>query len=539
MKTSPRYNRVKAVPKEFRVYGPPGCGKTTDLLTRATKALDIYGAGEVSICSLTKAAAAEVSSRGVNLPKDSVSTLHARCKRELGAGAPAETLARDFARVHPQWAGAAFIPERYTRGVKSDGDTETLAEALVAGNGVTALERVNIHRQRMTPMKLWSRDDVAFFSKWNSWMKSEGLLDYTGYLEEALRRDALPFQQVVFVDEAQDHTPLQLAVLRSWSASFLILTGDDDQNLYEWSGADPQAFFGLPLPEGRETVLSQSYRVPRAVHRVALEFIERAHHRVPKVYLPRDAEGKVTRSRLSLADIKVSGRLPDRLDESLAEGRSSMLLTACRYMTDPLVETLVENRIPFHNPYRPDDKKWNPLREWSRKIDALLIPSRGGMWTGKDIQEFLPLLVSEGVFIRNGRVTMEAIGHRSRDTKMPVAAVEDLLEPHALKAIMEGDLNFVLHHCPKKTETNWRFQWAMDRALNGEGDPQVIVGTVHSVKGGEADDVFLFPDRSAAGYSQGQSPEGYDAALRLLYTGMTRARDTLTLMNGSDTKAMW
>ena len=36
--------------------------------------------------------------------------------------------------------------------------------------------------------------------------------------------------------------------------------------------------------------------------------------------------------------------------------------------------------------------------------------------------------------------------------------------------------------------------------------PKVIVGTIHSVKGGEADVVYLFPDLSAAGDAQYARP---------------------------------
>jgi superfamily I DNA/RNA helicase len=59
-------------------------------------------------------------------------------------------------------------------------------------------------------------------------------------------------------------------------------------------------------------------------------------------------------------------------------------------------------------------------------------------------------------------------------------------------------------------------------------EPQVVVGTIHSVKGGEADVVYLFPDLSRAGDEQYQiagSPR--DSVIRVFYVGATRARETL------------
>ena len=58
--------------------------------------------------------------------------------------------------------------------------------------------------------------------------------------------------------------------------------------------------------------------------------------------------------------------------------------------------------------------------------------------------------------------------------------------------------------------------------------PKVIVGTIHSVKGGEADIVYLFPDLSQAGdsqYKRDGAPR--DSVIRVFYVGATRARETL------------
>jgi len=67
-----------------------------------------------------------------------------------------------------------------------------------------------------------------------------------------------------------------------------------------------------------------------------------------------------------------------------------------------------------------------------------------------------------------------------------------------------------------------------------EESPRVIVGTIHSVKGGEADVVFLFPDVSPAGDAayQKHGPQR-DSVIRLFYVGMTRARHTLYICRGN------
>ena len=58
--------------------------------------------------------------------------------------------------------------------------------------------------------------------------------------------------------------------------------------------------------------------------------------------------------------------------------------------------------------------------------------------------------------------------------------------------------------------------------------PQVMVGTIHSVKGGQADVVYLFPDLSQAADAQyGRGGVDRDSVVRLFYVGATRAYEQL------------
>jgi len=58
--------------------------------------------------------------------------------------------------------------------------------------------------------------------------------------------------------------------------------------------------------------------------------------------------------------------------------------------------------------------------------------------------------------------------------------------------------------------------------------PKVVVGTIHSVKGGEADVVYLFPDLSRPGDAQHQKMgPPRESVVRLFYVGMALARHTL------------
>ena len=59
--------------------------------------------------------------------------------------------------------------------------------------------------------------------------------------------------------------------------------------------------------------------------------------------------------------------------------------------------------------------------------------------------------------------------------------------------------------------------------------PLVIVGTIHSVKGGEAENVYVFPDLSPGGFQELQDLRRRDPILRVFYVAFTRAKRRLVL----------
>ena len=116
-----------------------------------------------------------------------------------------------------------------------------------------------------------------------------GLLDFTDMLEQY--ESALPVDICIF-DEAQDLSSLQyrMAILASSQASEVYIAGDDDQAIFGWAGADVAKFLSL---KGERVVLPQSYRIPKAVHNLALEVVSRIKNRYEKPWSPRQQQGSV------------------------------------------------------------------------------------------------------------------------------------------------------------------------------------------------------------------------------------------------------
>ena len=118
------------------------------------------------------------------------------------------------------------------------------------------------------------------------------LVDFTDMIHDIVQQpDKIPNFDVVFIDEAQDLSPIQWKlydILKSKSKN-IYLAGDDDQAIYGWAGADVDRFIQEPAAE---KVLSRSRRIPKAVQDVSEIITARIEGlRATKNYLPRDEEG--------------------------------------------------------------------------------------------------------------------------------------------------------------------------------------------------------------------------------------------------------
>ena len=79
---------------------------------------------------------------------------------------------------------------------------------------------------------------------------------------------------VVFVDEAQDLSPIQwkMVDIIKKNSKYVILAGDDDQAIYGWAGANVKKF--QQEISKKDIILPQSYRVPQTVQGVADKILD-------------------------------------------------------------------------------------------------------------------------------------------------------------------------------------------------------------------------------------------------------------------------
>ena len=367
----------------------------------------------------------------------------------------------------------------------------------------------------------------------------------------------------ILVHNCQDSTPLQHQLMRRWGKAmdFFIIAGDDDQCLYSFMGADPRTLVGDDFPEDRKLFLRQSFRVPRVVQAYAQGIITRVGRRQQKDYRPRDEEGQVV-FRLP-ASWKRPGNLMSFIEQDIEAGMSVMLLAPCSYALGPAVEEAKRRAIPFHNPYRTARADWNPLAvskkrssPLSRVLDFIqpkheLRIDTGAVsrvWSAKQLLAWTPLMDVKKMFARGFNAQLKRIAESGEgdsaegilDLLWEFAADKDYIS-RIIRTVsvgtneeMIGILQANIWEGSKNATATTEYAIRCLEKHKGDGreiKPQLCVGTIHSVKGAQADSVYVIVDTPANAYARTQhSRLEYDASVRLAYVAATRAKMKLSVL---------
>jgi ATP-dependent DNA helicase UvrD/PcrA len=535
------------------IVGPPGSGKTTYIGRQARRAVKVFTKEKVVVLSMTRAAAA-AAAEAVALPERAISTLHSACFRGLECPALVDDREENYLetwnRAFPGMALAS--PDRK----RVDPYDKKCSHA--AGDALRA--EYELARSRLTPRDAWRSDVRTFARRFEAWKRDLRLCDFPDLIERALEKlPTCPGEPAaMFIDEAQDHSALEIALIKRWAggAHTTVLVGDPFQAIYQWRGASPRLFLaGTATP----ITLARSYRLPRAVHAEAERLGRSILPELARSYLSRDEDGMVQRFPTPFDEPeKISEMIEGTLVEGSGRGHGAaddagqatvMFIASCGYMLEPVLQVLRDRAVPYANYYVADDEEWNPLPHGRALVEALFAPLRQQrFWSYLELDALAGLLPADSrkhpeldappcLFPHGARAEirrrlkenaqgdpvaddgdgLDAVIHYSRAMDL-VRILEDA--PHRLVAWLER------HGLPKHARA-FRFALAV-QLRHGEvvlsERPRLTIGTIHSVKGGEADHVIAWSALSPAGL---MSP--IVERLCLAYVAMTRARRALRL----------
>lgn len=509
----------------MRYVGIPGAGKTQQLRRQVEAWVDRDGIdpSDIVMTSFTRTAANVLKGR-VPVPTQNAATLHSLCFRAIGHCLVADgdkDLIRQWNDQPPQDFPEAWRIGGKHRSVEDDALAEDEPE-----NQFLAQYGLWRALGRTTPLLPFL---APFVARWEDYKQQTGSIDFTDMIDFALRdADTCPGDPACFVvDEAQDLNPTQWALVKKWGAAAghrFVVAGDPAQVLYSWIGARPNELLE-ELPDGRHVLLGQSYRNPRKVQAEAEGWL-RYHSgsmMVGRDATSRDEDGGVYHLPINHTD--PDGLVSEAL-RHMEAGETTAIISPCAYSLTTLVARLREFGVPFWNPYRPAEGKWNPLRRALSGDEESGSLHRLRCWL-------------EGVSGPHAVTALEHLpaAYFSGTRKAALASIQggalpaDYLVEQAAAAWLIHDGAWFVQHMPEKSRKPLELAWNIyrrDPALLRQ-EPKVIVGTIHSMKGGEADHVYLLPDIPKRVVDEAQdSVEQRDAIVRQWYVGITRARQTIT-----------
>lgn len=535
---------------EYQVFGIPGGGKTTYLSKMIANAARHSGGKNVIVSSFTKAAAEELSGRDLPIPTKNVGTLHSLCYRGIGCPEIAELHIKDFNKE-------SDVQLSQPKDVDVDNAKEEIPSQKTDWDKVFAEYQLN--RSKLVPRDRWSPNCEYLAKAWGDWKTENDLCDFTDMIERAQYEMLYPPQNATIgiFDEAQDFTPLQLKLIRQWAMqlNYIMIGGDDDQAIYGFAGADPAIFLNPNVSIERKTYLNRSYRVPRVVQEYARQWIEKIKRREPKEQHPKQIDGEEVEGKLSRvnADFNSPKLLVDRLEQDLAhmsKDKTIMILGACSYMLAPTVNELRSRGIPFGNKYRKKNGRWNPLHpksgvSTSTRLMSFVDPQgpyweRMGIkfWTMKQLHQWIDLVQAKDLLLNGAKKKIKeyakAENELTEDQIIDIM-ISEIFIPDKLEQAVKCDTKWFYDHCLETKMPKIEFPYKILDKQGKEGltkEPQIIVGTIHSVKGGQADKVYLFPDISMqASLNACTGSEGKESIIRQFYVGMTRCKEELAITN--------
>jgi superfamily I DNA/RNA helicase len=305
-----------------------------------------------------------------------------------------------------------------------------------------------------------------------NYKKVKKKLDFNDMINQLLLKNDLPKFKVIFIDEAQDLSPLQWKLfdkLKNY-ADNIYLAGDDDQAIFAWAGADVDRFINEPA---KEKVLKYSKRISKAVQESSIiPLTNIIGLRKLKQYYPRDYEG-------------ISERINNLDQIDLTQGKW-------------LIQTRTISRLVRMT---KELRKRNLYYETNK---------------GKSFK----------VRIYNASVNYNSW---CRGSVLEEKEIKDIIEYTGLEQDKwNKNINWFDAFKNADQKEKEYIKNLIDNNENLDEDARIQVSTIHAAKGGEEDNVILcldMGDKIKKAIKKSQSK--HDEEHRVWYVGGTRARNNL------------
>ena len=344
-------------------------------------------------------------------------------------------------------------------------------------------------------------DELERFQEaYTEYKSSKKIFDFTDLLFAYPQFCEPSRADIAYIDEAQDLSWAQWKALQFGfaNAKEVVIAGDDDQSIYKWSGADTDTFLSLG---GDKKVLSQSYRLPRAVHKFAQNIVRKISNRYDKPFSPRDEDGSVD----YVNTIEQS---------SFNASENTLILVRNTYLLQRVIEFLKRQGLPYvgRNGYS------SVRRAHIQAIVACESIRARHTVTGKQLKALADCLRVGTYLERGNKVKISLLSDSEEITPDQVLelGIKDLRN---WRDSLEG-IDYY---------TRQYYSTIMANGYRLSVEPTIRLSTIHAIKGGEADHVVVFSDMANKSYEE--YTKDPDNERRVAYVAVTRAKQRLSIVN--------
>jgi len=468
--------------KSTVVLGSPGTGKTSNLIKRIEEEIESGTSKDrIHVVSHTRVAANEIKDRagahGIN-----ASTIHSMAYR-FG----------EFIKEQVVY-GKELKDFSEKLGIPMKGFVDATFDALEVGDEYIAI--MNVANNTMLPYEQVYKNSHRpgnynefkyFYENYEHWKRVNGFIDFNDMIKVGKYVGEDPIE-ILFIDEAQDLSKLQWAflhgVIRENKVKKVIVTGDPDQSLFIWGGADRSGMINFIKDYKAKVVeLDQSYRVPINVHRISRDIISRVSNRIDKTYHPAGHSGIIR--KYSSADM---------LD--FDDGETLVLYRNHSFRRD-IEGILIEKGLPYR-----------------------VLNGRPGLFENKYSNA-----------IRAVR-KIQKMGPNDVVPRSIVNCIKLVATPKAKKILEKGEFSklFTMRRNEVISFPFSECQYYMGVDVSKE--PNILLSSIHGAKGMEADRVILLNS-----ITQRVSEEMYndpDPEHQVWYVAVTRSKNKLDIVDGYD-----
>jgi len=485
------------------VLGPPGTGKTETLLNEVDKYLKTTDPNRIGYFSFTQKAAYEARDRAMKkfgYTEDDLPyfrTLHSLAFRRLGI--KKENVLQ---KMHYQDLGKEIgFDVDYMEYDDEEGGTFTTKSDYLRIIQLAKLRNISVERQ----YDLKEHTQIVEFDKLKiianeleSYKKQYGLVDFNDMILDFVKSDASPKFDVVFIDEAQDLSLMQWDMTRSiWDKTEdNYIAGDDDQAIFRWAGADVDRFIAQT---GKFLKLTESHRVPRVVHDIAMGIVKRISKRHYKEWSPKNKTGLLSYYH-------------EFQDVDMSSGEW-YVIARTRYMLNELENVLYSKGLYYKNKFKKDYEKdlHEAIIDWEK-------------WRkNNDLNHDQIKRVAS--YMSPNHYQKENLQYLDKDKSYNMA------EAYNNQGLKTKTVWYEAFDSAPQTQIEYiRKMRANGEQLNKE--PRIFLSTIHGVKGGECSNVVLLTDLSRN--TQKSMDRFPDDENRLFYVGATRTKDHLHIIRPKD-----